>query len=88
MTSQSLDFTGVGIYFKGDEPGTLRAEWARSDRIDVVRGHGVVCGGLATGGPGSGFAGTYTIIYTGETGEPSPPIELDDKLVLGWRPQF
>jgi hypothetical protein len=52
---------GCVLYKKGDEPGTLVAEWSHSDS-----GNGI---GHATGGPADGFEGSYHIVYSDEQGE-------------------
>ncbi len=76
MASQPLNFIAVGVYTKGDEPGTLEADWARSDRVSIEHDNGVVCKGKATGGPVDGFAGCYSIIYTDAQGNAGEPYKL------------
>ena len=89
MKDQVQVLIGVGVYTIGDEPGTLRAEWARSDRVSSVRDKGVICKGTASGGPESGFVGSYSIVYTDEQGNPSEPFKLTitsagDTYLLKW----
>lgn len=76
MTVLAQPFVGVGIYAKGDAPGALHAQWARSDRISSAPEKGTVCGGAATGGPVNGFAGSYSIVYTDDQGKPGEPYKL------------
>lgn len=76
MTVSAQAFVGVGVYTKGDAPGTLDAQWARSDRVSSAPEKGIICGGRATGGPEQGFAGSYSIIYTDEQGKPGEPYKL------------
>ncbi len=71
MSDQSNGFIGAFVYRPGNEPGTIDADWAQSTRkVDVL------CKGSATGGPASGFEGTYSIVYRNEHGEPSKTYEV------------
>ncbi|MCP4710457.1 MAG: hypothetical protein GY869_17685 [Planctomycetes bacterium] len=73
MTDQTPNFVAMGVYIKGDEPGTLHTEWVRSDWVSSDPQKGIICLGTATGGPKDGFAGSYTVVYTDEQGKPIDP---------------
>jgi hypothetical protein len=72
---------GFVLYKKGDEPGTLEAEWCHS-----YSGNGT---GKATGGPPEGFVGRYQIRYFDDKGNVDGDCELDiqkdgDYYELSW----
>jgi hypothetical protein len=72
------------------EPGTLSAKWTRSDWMSSETDHGLIYGGLATGGPAKGFCGNYSIRYADENGELGAPYDLKissagDAYELVWR---
>ncbi|MCP4535909.1 MAG: hypothetical protein GY832_02085 [Chloroflexi bacterium] len=72
---------GCVLYKKGDELGTLDAQWVHS-----YLGNGT---GKATGGPAEGFAGRYRIRYYDDKGDVQADRELDiqkdgDRYKLTW----
>ncbi len=56
-----MNNVGVVLYRKGDEPGTLNAEYCHTDD---GKGHGIATGGLT-----QGFEGKYQIQYFDEKGQ-------------------
>ncbi len=71
MSDKLGNFIGAFVYRRGREPGTLDADWVQS-----TRKCGVVCKGIATGGPEDGFLGDYSIVYQNEHGQPSKTYDL------------
>ncbi|WP_262691857.1 hypothetical protein [Kordiimonas aestuarii] len=63
---------GVCIYTPGMTPGTLEASWFEA-------GMDTACKGLATGGPASGFDGSYNVTYFGADGAPLATFDLTIK---------
>ena len=76
MVDQAPNFVAFGVYIKGEEPGTLRAEWVRSDWVSSEPEKGIICLGTGTGDPTDGFAGGYSFIYTDEQGNPGEPFKV------------
>ncbi len=70
------NFVAIAVYTKGDEPGTLHAQWKQSDQVSSDPEKGVICLGKGTGGSARGFAGSFTFIYTDEQGLPGEPIKV------------
>ena len=70
LASVPQDTLNIGfvLYTKGYTPGTLNARWTYAN---VYSGPG-----LATGGPGEGFAGHYHVRYFYENGEFSDEYDL------------
>lgn len=66
-----MNNVGVVLYKKGDEPGTLKAEFCHTED-----GKGA---GLATGGSAQGFDGNYHIQYFDNKGELQAERELEIK---------
>ena len=60
---------GIVLYEKTGNSGEMRAKWRHSDY-----GHGT---GLATGGPGEGFAGHYRIRYFDDAGNVQAERDLE-----------
>jgi hypothetical protein len=60
---------GCVVYKKGEEPGTLNAQWCH-----LLAGVGT---GKATGGPAEGFAGRYHIHYFDDKGNEVAVRELE-----------
>lgn len=70
IASEPQDTLNIGfvLYTKGYTPGTLYARWTYAN---VYSGPGI-----ATGGPGEGFAGRYHVRYFYENGEFSDEYDL------------
>lgn len=51
---------GIGIYRRGEQPGTLTAEWLDDRMVDAGAPAGT---GFAQNGPERGFVGDYDITY-------------------------
>jgi len=67
----SMNNIGVVVYKKGNEPGTLEAEFCHTD--DGIGN------GIATGGPTHGFEGKYKIRYFDEKGKLQAERDLEIK---------
>src|SRR4051812_36479977 len=70
ITTKTRDTLNIGfvLYTKTSTPGTLNAKW---NYANIWSGPGV-----ATGGPGEGFAGNYHVRYFYENGDFSDEYDL------------
>lgn len=64
---------GIGIYRRGEMPGTLTAEWLDDRMVQAGTAAGT---GFAQNGPQTGFAGDYDITY--QSGDQ----QVDLKLII------
>ena len=82
----ATDKEGVGLVFyrRGAQAGTLEADWVLNRPAS-----GFFKKGLATGGPKTGYAGSYLVTYFDDKGEPCNPYDLQiqsygDVFHLSW----